>query len=174
MRVIRGAHQLDGQSAGVEGFFGVLIATRMLFRFLSRPSQTRPTDDTSLPREPCSATENQLHIICKHCGIAYDLGCSTQPRYAAWCGGGAGGLHGSVGRYLAWMNLETLKRPPRSSLPRKLRSFLLTHTHPISALRPLSLHQVLGLTQRQDLHGPAHPGKQRQPGGSGSERGAYR
>ena len=39
--------QFEGQSEGVEGAFGVLIATRMLPFFRSRPSQTSPTDDTS-------------------------------------------------------------------------------------------------------------------------------
>ncbi len=43
-----GSHQFEGQSEGVAGFLGVLMATRALPFFLSRPSHTRPTEDTSL------------------------------------------------------------------------------------------------------------------------------
>ena len=41
-------NQFPGQSVGVAGFLGVLIATRMLPFLVSLASQTNPTEETSL------------------------------------------------------------------------------------------------------------------------------
>ena len=41
-------NQFPGQSVGVAGFLGVLTATRMFPLAVSRASQTKPTEDTSL------------------------------------------------------------------------------------------------------------------------------
>jgi hypothetical protein len=44
-------YQFPGQSVGVAGFFGVLMATRILLFAVSRASQTNPTDETSLKQK---------------------------------------------------------------------------------------------------------------------------